>query len=354
MPFEIVRNDIINMQVDAIVNTANPRPVIGAGTDSVIHKKAGPGLLSAREKIGNIEKGCAEITPAFDLQAKYVIHTVGPVWIDGSCGEETLLRNCYDNSLKLALEHDCRSVAFPLISTGNYGFPKDKALRIAISAFSEFLLEHEMQIYLVVFDRTSFKLSEKLFQSVASYIDEHYVEVCKKAAYGTAEEIRRPRIRLQRETQICENSAVLREIPTVGAAREFRPCAPTPVSKAMSLEDMLKQADAGFTETLLNLIDKTGKKDAEIYKKANISKQHFSKIRNNPDYKPTKPTAVAFAIALELDLEQTKDLIGRAGYALTNSSKFDLIIRYFIEQGNYNVVEINIALYEFDQALLGS
>ena len=354
MPFEIVRNDITKMAVDAIVNTANPKPVIGAGTDSAIHQAAGPSLLIARQAIGRIDVGRAEITPAFALQAKYVIHTVGPVWDGGSYGEEESLRNCYDNSLKLAVENKCKSIAFPLISTGNYGFPKDKALQIAISAFSAFLLEHEIQIYLVVFDRTSFKLSEKLFQSVASYIDEHYVDVCEKATYGIAEENRRRRIRYQREMEICESSAVLEEMPTVGAVEELRPCAPMAASKAMSLEDMLKQADAGFTETLLNLIDKTGKKDSEIYKKANISKQHFSKIRNNPNYKPTKPTAIALALALELSLDDTKDLIGRAGYALTNSSKFDLIIRYFIEQGNYNVVEINIALYEFDQALLGA
>lgn len=332
MSFVIVRNDITNMQVDAIVNTANPKPVIGAGTDSVIHEKAGPKLLKARQRIGNIGVGCAAITPAFDLQAKYVIHTVGPVWEGGSYGEEMLLRNCYDNSLKLALSCNCKSVAFPLISTGNYGFPKDKALQIAIAAFSEFLLEHEMQIYLVVFDQASFKLSEKLFQSVASYIDEHYVET-----YLESRRVMRRRVEAdwcERSASICENVA---------------PCA----TKSLSLEDMLKEADAGFTETLLKLIDKTGKKDSEIYKKALLSKQHFSKIRNNPDYKPTKPTAIALALALELDLEETKDLIGRAGYALTNSSKFDLIIRYFIENKNYNIVEINLALYEFDQPLLG-
>ena len=342
MPFEIVRNDITNMFVDAIVNTANPRPVIGLGVDSTIHEKAGPDLLKARQKIGSIDMGCAAITPAFALDAKYVIHTVGPVWDGGSYGEEALLRNCYDNSLKLAIEHNCQSIAFPLISTGNYGFPKDKALQIAISAFSTFLMEHEMQIYLVVFDRVSFKLSEKLFQSVASYIDQHYVDVWEMATYvAEAPRINRRR---RRDMELCE-SAVL---------RENLPCAPMATSKAMSLEDMLKQADAGFTETLLKLIDQTGKKDSQVYKKANISKQHFSKIRNNPAYKPTKPTAIALALALELDLDATKDLIGRAGYALTNSSKFDLIIRYFIEQGNYNVVEINMALYEFDQPLLGT
>ena len=170
MPFEIVRNDNTNMRVDAIVNTANPKPVIGSGTDTIIHQKAGPKMLLARQKIGDIARGCAAITPAFDLQAKYVIHTVGPVWQGGNHGEADTLRSCYDNALRLALESQCASIAFPLISTGNYGFPKDIALQIAISAFSSFLLEQEMTIYLVVFDRASIKLTEKLFQSVASYI----------------------------------------------------------------------------------------------------------------------------------------------------------------------------------------
>ena len=196
----------------------------------------------------------------------------------------------------------------------------------------------------------AYRLTKDLIQSIASYIDQNYVDTCEMMAYGVAEETRRNRIRRRRDMEICE-SAVL---------RESLPCTPMaapkaePKPKAASLEDMLKQADAGFTETLLKLIDQTGKKDSEIYKKALLTKQHFSKIRNNPNYKPTKPTAIALALALELDLEGTKDLIGRAGYALTNSSKFDLIIRYFIEQGNYNVVEINIALYEFDQILIGN
>ena len=184
------------------------------------------------------------------------------------------------------------------------------------------------------------RLPKDLIQSIAGYIDQNYVDTCEMMAYGVAEETRRNRSRRRRDVEICKD-------------RMAMPCAPMAAPKAASLEDMLKQADAGFTETLLKLIDKSGKKDSEIYKKALLTKQHFSKIRNNPNYKPTKPTAIALALALELDLEATKDLIGRAGYALTNSSKFDLIIRYFIEQGNYNVVEINIALYEFDQSLLG-
>ena len=341
MPFEIVRNDITNMRVDAIVNTANPRPVVGPGVDSAIHAAAGPQLLMERQRIGRIAVGNAELTVAYGLDAKYVIHTVGPVWDGGSYGEEALLRNCYDNSLKLALKNNCQSIAFPLISTGNYGFPKDKALQIAISAFSEFLMKHEMQIYLVVFGHKAFKLSEQLFQGVASYIDENYVDSYEKAVYGVAEEIRYSRRRRRKDADF--------QMECIEYA-EALPCTATP--KATSLEDMLKQEDAGFTETLLTLIDQTGKKDSEIYKKALLTKQHFSKIRNNPNYKPTKPTAVALALALELDLESTKDLIGRAGFALSNSNKFDLIIRYFIEQGNYNVVEINLVLYEFDQPLL--
>lgn len=337
MPFEIVRNDITNMHVDAIVNTANPRPVIGSGTDSMIHQKAGPRLLEARQAIGNISTGCAAVTPAFDLHAKYVIHTVGPAWSGGKFGEEQLLRNCYDSSLRLAAEYHCSSIAFPLISSGNYGFPKDTALRIAIAAFSTFLMEQDMQIYLVVFDSMAYRLSEKLFKGVAAYISQHYVDACEKATYGAPNASRRRQSRFEGTVRLDE----------------ALPCAPC-AAPSISLMDFIKKKDAGFTEILLELIRERGLKNSAVYKKANISKQHFSKIINDPNARPSKHTAIALALALELDLEQTRDLIGRAGYALTNSSTFDLIIRYFIEHGQYNVVEINIALYEFDQSLLGS
>ena len=334
MPFEIIRNDITTMQVDAIVNTANPKPVVGLGVDSAIHEKAGPQLLAARQAIGSIRPGASAITPAFQLPARYVIHTVGPVWMGGEQGEAQLLRSCYDSALELAQTHNCQSVAFPLISSGNYGFPKDRALQIAIAAFSAFLLDHEMQIYLVVFDRSAFKLSEQLFRNVASYIDQHFVDTY---AHSGATEC------------VYESSPVPRERPM-----PVRTQAPMPSKKsALSLGDFLKKKDAGFTETLLKLIQKKGLKNSTVYKKANISKQLFSKIINDPNAKPSKPTAIALALALELDLEGTKDLIGRAGYALTNSSTFDLIIRYVIEHKQYNVIEINIALYEFDQSLLG-
>ena len=348
MSFEIVRNDITKMCVDAIVNTANPRPVIGLGTDSMIHQAAGPQLLKARQQIGPIAAGCAAITPAYDLQAKFVIHTVGPIWFGGSRNEETLLRSCYDASLRLALDHGCRSVAFPLISTGNYGFPKDKALQIAISAFSTFLLEHEMQIYLVVFHQDAYRLSEKLFHSVASYIDQHYVDTCQQAMYRFRE--CPPSFSSE---DVCESRVLNRAEPVRRPKPKAMPLV-MPSAAPVSLPDLLKQADSGFSETLLRLIDQRGCKDSAIYKKAHVSKQHFSKIRNNPHYKPTKETAIAFALALELDVEKTNDLIGRAGYTLSRSSKFDLIIRYFIEQKQFDIVQINIALYEFDQSLLGS
>ena len=334
MPFEIVRNDITKMQVDAIVNTANPMPLVGAGVDAMIHKAAGPQLLLARKQIGNIPRGDAAVTPAYDLNAKCVIHTAGPVWQDGNSGEAQLLRSCYDRCLALGLKHRCKSIAFPLISTGNYGFPKDKALQIAIAAFSSFLVENEMQIYLVVFDHAAYKLSEKLFHRVASYIDEHFVDTCKFSA--AMEAMRLPRQR-NFEAQVMMAPS----------------CAPK-ACKPSSLVDFLKKRDTGFVEELLSLIQKSGHKNSTIYKRANMSKQHFSKLILNPNATPTKSTAIALALALELDLQQTKDLIGRAGYTLTNSSIFDLIIQYYIEQRNYNIIEINIALYEFDQNLLGS
>lgn len=340
MPFEIVRNDITRMSVDAIVNTANPLPQVGAGTDAAIHKAAGPRLLAARRELGTIPVGSAVVTSAFDLQARYVIHAVGPVWDDGNQGEEILLRSCYDKALALAAELHCDSIAFPLISSGAYGFPKGKAIEIATAAFSDFLLRHEMQIYLAVFDRDSYLLSEELYSNVASYIDDNYVHAVLPGA------LRGPRENRRRQAE-----ADCASIPSPAATYK---AIPTADFQRSSIEDLLAQMDAGFTEYLLKLIDQRGCKDSAVYKKANLSKQHFSKIRNNPDYKPSKATAIALALALELDLKGTNDLIGRAGYTLSNSNRFDLIIRYFIEHRIFNIIEINLALYEFDQPLLGA
>lgn len=344
MPFEIVRNDITNMRVDAIVNAAGRLPEVGAGVDSAIHKKAGPSLLAARREIGCIRPGTAVITPAFDLDAKYVIHAATPTWIDGQHGEMELLRQAYDSCLALAVEHGCDSIAFPLLAAGNHGFPGSRALQAAVSAFSAFLPEHDMQIYLVVFSRDNVRLSEKLVHHVACFIDENYVHSYERETYGGSRMRRRDRYRIGELREECMAA------PCAPKACEPMPCA----KPSLSLDEFIREKDAGFTETLLELIQKSGMKNSAVYKKANISRQHFSKLINDPDARPSKSTAIALALALELDLDATRDLIGRAGYALTNSSTFDLIIRYFIEHKQYNVIEINIALYEFDQSLLGA
>ena len=357
MPFEIVRNDITNMCVDAIVNTANPEPIIGYGCDGGIHKKAGPKLLEARKKIGAIGMGEVVITPAFDLEAKFVLHAVGPIWQDGNHNEEALLSRCYRTALQLAKEHNCESVAFPLLSAGNHGFPKPLALQIAIREFSSFLLENEMQIYLVVFSKDAFALSEKLFHSVASYIDENYIRDKTLDEYGISNKRDVREAELQQIRRHIERQRYMRRKAELLEMADASPAPQASIfeanESAESLPDLLSDIDAGFSETLLKLIDRTGKKDSDIYKKANVDRKLFSKIRNNPDYKPSKVTALAFAIALELDLEETRDFIGRAGYALSRSSKFDIIIEYFIKQRNYDVFEINEALFAFDQSSLG-
>lgn len=391
MPFEILRNDITNMQVDAIVNTANPNPVIGSGTDAAIHAKAGPMLLLVRKCIGRLETGAAVMTPGFRLPAKYVIHTVGPVWRGGSHGEEELLRRCYRNALELARKKRLKSVAFPLISTGNYGFPKPLALKTATDVIREFLKEQDMEVFLVVFGRDSFQLSQTLQQEISSFIDDWYVreQMAKEYSFTVCDEyepvgqtldiaswpeeeatpgISLPYAPERRPRDEFDGEPDWWEVPQFRGVSAPCPAAPRrdyedtgwsaepekTLAPAVSLEQMLKEQDEGFSATLLNLIDKTGKSDADIYRRANISRQHFSKIRKNPNYQPTKSTALAFAIALELDLEQTNDLIGRAGFALTRSSKSDLIIMYFIQKRHYDILDINTALFEFDQSLLGA
>lgn len=348
MPFEIVRNDIVNMKVDAIVNTANPLPVVGFGVDAGIHKKAGPNLLEERLKIGKIKVGKSAITPAFDLDAKYVIHTVGPLWQGGEYKEEKLLRSSYESALKLAARNNCQSIAFPLISAGNHGFPKTLALEIAVNTFSKFLMKHDMKIYLVVFSRDAFSFSEKLLNSVSSYIDDNYITEKILDEYGVSDKCSVRDIEIEQHLQNTRYQHILEDMQDACVRPSM--C----IVSEGCLEDMLHSADAGFSETLLKLIDKTGKKDSEIYKKANIDRKLFSKIKNNPDYKPSKPTAIAFAIALELSLEETRDLISRAGFALSHSSKFDIIIEYFITNKNYDIFEINETLFAFDQSLLGA
>lgn len=331
MPFEIVRNDITKVPVDAIVNAANESLLGGGGVDGCIHRAAGPQLAEECRALGGCSAGSAKITGAYRLPCRYVIHTVGPVWNGGDHGERELLASCYRSSLALAKEHRCGTVAFPLISSGAFGFPKDEALRIAVDAIGEFLLENDMTVYLVIFDRKAYQISAALFADIAEYIDDRYVDEHTDLMRGSA------RMAAVRKG-VCGNAAPV----------------PMKVPPARSLDDLLKHLDAGFSETLLKLIDRSGKKDSEIYKRANVDRKLFSKIRSNPDYKPSKSTAIAFAIALELDLDETRDLMSRAGYALSASSKFDVIIEYFITQRDYDIFRINEALFAFDQSLLGA
>ena len=266
---------------------------------------------------------------------KYVIHTVGPVWKGGHFGEEKLLRSCYREALLLAKEDGCVSVAFPLISTGAYGYPKDKALQVAVDEIGSFLLENDMTVYIVVFDRKSFDISRKLVDNIREYIDEHYVE-----DHIAFEEIRQTMplaVEPDSTLKCAKNDIPLHraELPSI------------------TLDDALKQIDESFSQMLLRKIDEKGMTDSECYKKANVDRKLFSKIRSDVHYKTSKTTAIAFAIALELDLNETKDLLMKAGFALSHSNKFDIIIEYFIVNGNYNIFEINEALFAFDQVLLG-
>ena len=330
MPLEIVRNDITKMSVDAIVNAAKESLLGGGGVDGCIHRAAGPELLQECRTLGGCRTGEAKITGAYRLPCKYVIHTVGPVWNGGEYGEREQLASCYRTSLALAKEHCCETVAFPLISSGIFGYPKDQALRVAVDTIGEFLLHNDMTVYIVIFSRTAYQISSKLFADIAEYVDDHYVD-----AHTDSQ-----RERLRRMSVL--------ESRTLSADAAAAPMA------VGGLDSLLPHLDAGFSETLLKLIDRSGKKDAEVYKKANVDRKLFSKIRNNPDYKPSKATAIAFAIALELSLPETRDLIARAGYALSPSSKFDVIIEYFIMQRDYDIFKINEALFAFDQSLLGA
>ena len=433
MPFQIIRNDITKVHADAIVNTANPEPVFAAGTDAAVYRAAGEKkLLAERKKIGRLAPGEAAVTPAFRLHARYIIHTVGPVWIDGEHGELATLASCYRKSLLLANRLGCRSIAFPLISTGVYGFPRDRALEIALAEFSAFLQTEssrrakeavqegeegeeeaaEMEITLVVFDRSAFDLSAGLVENVRQYIDENYVGEAHAREYGSGDprrnegsgflsesrriEIRRRRKdagwfrteetagqpggdKAYREPDLTEEaeefdlypgspstSFMLREESApekASARRAVSGKEPVPVRKEAragggrqpkrSLQEVMSRVGESFQECLLRMIDERNLKDSEVYKRANIDRKLFSKIRCNPSYTPGRRTAIALAIALELNLDEMTDLLRKAGIALSPGSKFDLIIRYCVENRIYNIIEINAILFDYDQELLG-
>ena len=335
MPLQIVRNDITKMPVDAIVNAANSSLLGGGGVDGCIHRAAGPKLLAECHTLGGCQTGDAKITNAYDLPCNYVIHAVGPIWRGGQFHERELLTSCYENSLALAKEKHCETIAFPLISSGIYGYPKAQALKVAIDAISAFLMENDMTVYIVIFDKAAYRISSKLFSDIASYIDDHYVE-----------------------THINKTSKAMRcqkQFQEMGLCKSISLPEPSTVrlSKAATLEDALQQMDESFSEMLLRKIDESGMTDSQCYKKANIDRKLFSKIKNDKYYKPSKPTVLAFALALELPLPEIQDMLMKAGFALSHSSKFDVIVEYFILKQNYSIYEINEALFAFDQSLIG-
>jgi O-acetyl-ADP-ribose deacetylase (regulator of RNase III) len=329
--------------VDAIVNAANTSLKMGGGVCGAIFKAAGADRLEeACKALAPIKSGEAVITQGFALPAPYIIHTAGPVYRDGQQGEEALLRSCYINSLKLALKHECASIAFPLISGGIYGYPKAEALRVASGAIRDFLGAHDMDVFLVILDKAAFVIGETLLGEVKSYLSQHFMTEQRP---GWKQPIH--------ERKMFSGADLMsRSMPKPIMTQEVGQ-AITAASLDASLQDLVGNLDEPFSATLLRLIDGTGKKDAEIYRRANIDRRLFSKIRGNAHYAPSKPTVLAFAVALELNLGQTADLLARAGFALSHSRKFDVIVEYFIQSRRYDIFEINEVLFNYDQPLLG-
>ncbi len=340
MPLELIRNDITKVKCDAIVNAANVSLLGGGGVDGAIHAAAGPELLEECRTLGGCRTGDAKITGAYRLPCRYVIHTVGPIWDGGKNGEKALLRDCYRRSLELAVENRCESVAFPLISTGAYGYPKEEALGVAVETITAFLKQHELRVMLVVFDKASFAVSSELLSDVTAYIDDNYVDArvaFNRSPMGAS--------RMLTPTKSAAEEAALFDMDE-GLCET---CAVPP-----ELNEQLSRLDESFSEMLLRKIDEAGITDAECYKKANIDRRLFSKIKSDRLYKPRKATAVAFAVALQLSPGETDELLEKAGYALSRSNKFDVIVAYFIFNGIYNIFEINEVLFAFDQPLLGA
>jgi O-acetyl-ADP-ribose deacetylase (regulator of RNase III)/transcriptional regulator with XRE-family HTH domain len=336
MPLELIREDITRMKVDAIVNAANESLLGGGGVDGAIHRAAGSGLLEECKALGGCKTGEAKITKGYDLPAKYIIHTVGPRYQDGTQGEEELLKSAYRNSLQIAKEKGFHSIAFPLISAGIYGYPKKEAMRIAVDTIRTFLMEEDLVVYLVLFDKGAFLLSTNLYDAVKSYVDDHYVE--EKEGYFS---------RGRKAQSMAYQTELMKDMPVMGVEEAIR----VP-GKDRKLEELLHRKEETFSRMLLRLIDEKGYTDTEIYKRANMDRKLFSKIRKDEDYQPSKKTVLSLAVALYLSMDETEDLLRRAGYALSRSSRFDLILSYFIEEENYNIFEINEVLFTFLETTL--
>ena len=373
MPFELVRNDITRMKTDAIVNAANSSLTGGGGVDGAIHRAAGPELLDECLTLGGCRTGEAKSTRGYRLPARYVIHTVGPVWEGGNRGERELLTACYRNSLLLAESLGCESVAFPLISAGAYGYPAEEALRVASETIRGFLRDHEMMVYLVIFSRSAYMISKSLYADIRAYIgDEAAWEEYERAEALRRQQILKNRLRRSAEGQEEEDQSIRKYnvgMPPSYAKPEQQPqehadgfvlgeavygAAPDREAYEEALRNYLKRMDEGFRDMLLRMIDERRMTDAECYRKANVDRKLFSKIKNQPEYKPGKTTVLAFAVALELSLEETRKMLETAGYSLSRSSRSDMIVEFFIRRGIYDIDQINLALFSFDEKLLGS
>ncbi len=352
MPLTIIRQSITEVEADAIVNTANPQPTVGGGTDTAVYEAAGwDELLEERRRIGEIRVGDAAATGAYRLPYKIIIHTVSPIWTDGMHGETEALRSCYIRSLEIAREHQCASVAFPLLASGSNGFPKDIALKTALDAIQSYLLEHEMQVILAVFDKQSFELSSNVYAEVKSYIEEHQVEDLSEKEYRHS---RREGFAGLVSGRDRRKSDAYAEELYCDADYSTSNFALPKLSEMESYSRILRDGvrEETFQVKLLNLIDASGETDPMVYKRANVDRKLFAKIRKDENYKPSRKTAIAFAIALKLSLPEAQDLVNRAGYSISQSTTFDLIIRYCLEHGVYNINDVNSILFEFDQELL--
>ena len=345
MPLQIIRQDITKMRVDAIVNTTNEEKIGYSGVDLAVHTAAGKELDVECASLPPLGLGQVQITGGYNLPCKYVIHTSGPIWQGGLRGESIILRSCYLESLKLAIKYGCRSIAFPLISSGVYGYPKDQVLKFAIQTITEFLFDHELMVYICVFDKNAYTFSSTLYNNIRSFIDDDYVDSRDEGGSLMCNVERGIALEEVVDIEPCDKE--MKAVPYLSTI-------PVGSARKKSLDEYMQNMDKPFAYKLFDLIDASGMTDVECYKKANIDKKTFSKIKCNPKtYKPSKQTAVAFAIALKLDLEATQDLLASAGLTLSRSFTFDKIIRYFIQNEVYDIFEINEALFEFDQQLLG-
>lgn len=361
MPFQIIRNDITKVKADAIVNTANPKPTYAAGTDGAIYEAAGAeDLLKERKKIRDIARGDIAVTPAFKLNAKYIIHTVGPSWDGGDKGEFDILKSCYHKSLQKAAELSCESIAFPLIATGVYGFPKDKALQIAISEISSFLMEddHDMDIYLVVFDRKAFKLSENLFFRIESYIDDKSVIDSYREEYGlTEQELEMARARskrdLEREELYYFNESRAQNTFVCSSILPATDLTPFNEDTFDKEKYMAKSKGSPFAGKLMDLIIESGMDNATVYKRANMNRQAFSKILCGDTKKPQKGTVMALCIALELDMNESEELLASADLAFNPTDNRDNLVRDCISHRQYDIYEVNNMLFVCNLETLG-